>query len=102
MDANIAEPLTLKDVADHAHMSQRTLARRFRADTGESFAGWLARRRVERARTLLEESQLTVSAVAHEAGFGSTEAMRRHFIAQLGTTPSSYRDTFRGAKVPHA
>ena len=37
-----------KTSRDHAHMSRRTLARRFRADTGESFAGWIARRRVER------------------------------------------------------
>ena len=37
-------------------MSQRTLARRFRAETGDSLAGWIARRRVERARALLEDS----------------------------------------------
>ena len=102
MDEHITEPLTLQHVATHAHMSQRTLARRFRLETGESFAGWIARRRVERARTLLEESDLTVTAVAHEAGFGSTEAMRRHFISQLGTTPRSYRDTFRDAKLTHS
>lgn len=98
LDEHIADPLTLQAVATQAHMSQRTLARRFRTETGESFAGWVARRRVERARTLLEESEMTVSAVAHNAGFGSTEAMRRHFVAQLATTPSAYRDTFRGAR----
>jgi transcriptional regulator GlxA family with amidase domain len=99
MDAHIVEPLTLEEVAGHAHMSPRTLARRFRVETGESFAGWIARRRVERARILLEESQLTVSAVAHQAGFGSTEALRRHFVTRMGTTPSSYRDTFRSPPV---
>jgi transcriptional regulator GlxA family with amidase domain len=97
LDQHITEALTLHDVAAHAHMSERTLGRRFRAETGESLAGWIARRRVERARALLEDSELTVSGVAHAVGFGSTEAMRRHFVAQTGTTPRSYRETFRGS-----
>jgi transcriptional regulator GlxA family with amidase domain len=71
--------------------------RRFRAETGESLAGWIARRRTELARGLLEDSQLTVSEVAHTVGFGSTESMRRHFVAYTGTTPRSYRKTFRGS-----
>ena len=79
-----------------AHLARRRRARphepadagrRFRAETGESLAGWIARRRVERARALLEDSELTVSAVAHTVGFGSTEAMRRHFVARRGPRP---------------
>jgi len=92
---HIAEPLRPEDVAARAHMSPRTLVRRFRAETGESLSGWIARRRVERARALLEETDLSVSQVAHEAGFGSTEALRRHFQAHTETSPRSYRDTFR-------
>ena len=99
LDEHLAEPLSLQDVAAHAHMSPRTLERRLRAEVGASLAGWIARRRVERARDLLEDSDLTVSGVAHAVGFGSTEAMRRHFLAQVGTTPRAYRDAFRGASV---
>jgi AraC family transcriptional regulator, transcriptional activator FtrA len=47
---HIAEPLTVEQAAAQAHMSPRTLERRFRAETGDSLAGWIARRRVERAR----------------------------------------------------
>jgi AraC family transcriptional activator FtrA len=97
LDQHIAEPVTLQAVAEHAHMSERTLARRFRAETGLSLAGWIAQRRIERARALLEESEITVSQVAHTVGFGSTEAMRRHFVAQTGATPRAYRDTFRSS-----
>jgi transcriptional regulator GlxA family with amidase domain len=93
---HIAEPLTLEQAAAQAHMSPRTLERRFRAETGDSVARWIARRRVERARVLLEDSDLTVTQVAHVAGFGSTESLRRHFLTHTGTTPRSYRNTFRG------
>jgi transcriptional regulator GlxA family with amidase domain len=89
--------LTLERTAAQAHMSPRTLQRRFRAETGDSVAGWIARRRVECARALLEDSDMTVSQVAHTAGFGSTEALRRHFLAHTGTTPRSYRNAFRGS-----
>jgi transcriptional regulator GlxA family with amidase domain len=96
LDQHITEPLTLPEVAAHAHLSERTLERRLRAEVGQTLAGWIARRRVERARTLLEDSDLTVSQVAHVAGFGSTEALRRNFVTYAGTTPRSYRDAFRG------
>jgi AraC family transcriptional regulator, transcriptional activator FtrA len=90
------EPLTLERVAAQAHMSPRTLERRIRAETGESLSGWIARRRVERARALLEDSDLTVSQVAHAVGFSSAESLRRQFFTHTGTSPRSYRDTFRG------
>lgn len=93
---HIAEPLTLDQVAARAHMSPRTLERRFRTETGDSLAAWIARRRVERARALLEDSDLTVTQVAYAVGFGSAESLRRHFRVHTGTSPRSYRDTFRG------
>lgn len=101
LDEHLAEPLSLEEVSTHAHMSQRTLARRFRAETGKSLAGWIASRRIERARTLLEDSEATVSEIAYAVGFGSTEAMRRHFVAQTGATPQAYRATFRGVTAAH-
>ena len=92
---NLAEPLSLEIVARHAHMSPRTLERRFRAETGESLQAWVSRQRVERARALLEETDLTITSVAHTSGFGSPQVMRRHFLLHTGTSPSDYRTTFR-------
>lgn len=93
---NLMLPLSLERVAAYAHMSPRTLERRFRLETGDTVARWVAARRVERARALLEETDLSIMQVAHDAGFGSTEALRRHFLARLGTSPRSYREAFRG------
>ena len=95
LEENLSEPFGVADVAARAHMSQRTLVRRFRAETGEGLAEWVARHRVERARALLEDTDLPVTQVAHDAGFGSVEALRRHFLARVRTSPRAYRDTFR-------
>ena len=95
LEENIGEPFSMAQIAARAHMSQRTLVRRFRAETGEGLAEWVARHRIERARALLEETDRPVAQVAHDAGFGSVEALRRHFQARVGTSPRAYRDTFR-------
>ena len=102
LDEHLTEPLTPGQVAAHAHLSERTLVRRLRAETGESLAGWIARRRVERAQAMLEDSDQTVSGIAHAVGFGSSESLRRQFLARVGTTPRAYRDAFRGSRVTSA
>ncbi len=97
---HLGEPLTAAQVAAQAHMSTRTLERRFRAETGDTLRGWISRRRVERAQALLEDTDLTVTRVAHDAGFGTAESLRRHFLAYTGTSPRAYRAAFRGPVAP--
>jgi transcriptional regulator GlxA family with amidase domain len=90
----LAEPLTLDRLADHARMSVRTFTRHFRDETGQSPAQWLLQRRTERARELLEATDLSVARVARESGFGTAAALRQRFNAALGVAPLSYRRTF--------
>lgn len=78
-------------------MSVRTFTRRFREETGVSPGQWLTRQRVERARQLLESTDLSVDQVARDAGFGTAQSMRQHLQAALGVTPTAYRRTFRAA-----
>jgi transcriptional regulator GlxA family with amidase domain len=90
------ENVTLPAMAEQARMSVRTFTRRFRAETGLSPGEWLTRQRVERARHLLESTDLSVDLVAREAGFGTTASLRQHLHAVLGVSPLTYRRTFRG------
>ncbi|XRQ15031.1 GlxA family transcriptional regulator [Actinomadura welshii] len=89
-------PVTLAQLAARASMSVRTFTRRFRAETGVSPQVWLAGQRVERARRLLEETDLPVDAVAVRAGFGTAASLRSHLQAAVGVPPTAYRATFRG------
>ena len=93
---HLDERLPLRALARRASMSVRTFTRRFRDETGESPAQWLTRQRVERARQLLEDTDLSVDRIAAEAGFGSAASLRQHLHACLGVSPSAYRGTFRG------
>jgi AraC family transcriptional activator FtrA len=93
---HLDQELTLPVLAAKAHLSTRTLSRRFEAETGRGARQWITERRVERARALLEDSALTVTQIAYATGFGSLAAFRRHFTRLTGATPRAYRETFRG------
>lgn len=92
---HLAEPLTLASLARHAHLSERSLVRRFRAETGMSVFDWITTERVDQAKALLESTDFPVAQVAAMVGLGSSETLRRHFARVVGTTASGYRTTFR-------
>jgi len=77
-------------------MSVRTFTRRFRDEMGVAPRQWLIQQRTERARELLEETDLPIDRVAERAGFGTAASLRQHLQETLGVSPSAYRTTFRG------
>lgn len=91
---HLADPLSLDTLADIAKMSRRTFTRRFRETTGTTFIKWINAERVARAQQLLETTQMPIDCVASEVGFGTALSLRQQFAAQLGTTPSAYRQIF--------
>jgi transcriptional regulator GlxA family with amidase domain len=92
---HLAEPIDLSDMARHAGMSVRTFTRRFREETGETAGTWLTRARVDRARHLLETTDLPVDRVAADAGFGTTASLRQQLATAVGLSPLAYRRTYR-------
>jgi transcriptional regulator GlxA family with amidase domain len=99
---HLDQPLTLRKLAAHASMSTRTFTRRFCQEVGISPGQWLIQQRVERARQLLEETDLPVDRIAADAGFGTATSLRQHLQAALGVSPSAYRSTFRSPAEPGA
>ena len=93
---HLDQPLTVRQLAARANMSERTFARRFVQDTGTTPQRWLIGQRILLAQQLLEESDETVDAIADRTGFGNATALRHHFRAWRGTTPNAYRRLFRG------
>ncbi|HEX4698123.1 MAG TPA: helix-turn-helix domain-containing protein [Actinomycetes bacterium] len=94
MTAHLDADLTVDELAQRAHLSARTFARRFRSETGTTPHHWLTGQRVLAAQRLLEETDQPVETVADLAGFGSAAVLRHHFTRRVGTTPTDYRRTF--------
>ncbi|MFC8043279.1 GlxA family transcriptional regulator [Nocardia sp. NPDC057353] len=101
--ADPAAPHTVRSLAAHARVSVRHLTRLFRAELGRSPAEYVAFIRFGVARDLLHTGA-GVTEAAMTAGYGSSEALRRAFVARLGISPSKYQQRFRstGAPLPAA
>ncbi|MFG1782491.1 GlxA family transcriptional regulator [Rhodococcus oryzae] len=94
---NLSEPVGLDHWSRVVLMTRRTFTRRFRERTGSSPQQWLLVQRLDRARLLLETTELGVDAVAGESGFGSPASLRLHFGRAFGISPSAHRDLFSTA-----
>ncbi len=91
------EGLDVAALAARANMSERSFARNFVRETGETPARYLERTRIDAARRLLTASALPIGMIAARAGFGSEERMRRAFQRQLKTSPGAFRARFQSA-----
>lgn len=94
MEENLTAPLDLKSIARHAAMSVRSLNRKFRHQIGTTPQQLLLQMRIDRARRLLETTNLAADQVAEESGFGSHASLRYHFTRLVGTSPHAYRLAF--------
>ncbi|POX35893.1 AraC family transcriptional regulator [Streptomyces sp. Ru73] len=91
LDARLAEPLPLAELAAAANLSVSQFARGFKARTGLPPHRYLMRLRVERACRLLRTTTVPISEVAVRCGFSHQEHLTRVLRAQLNTTPGVLR-----------
>lgn len=91
MDARLAEPIPLADLAAAAALSISQFTRQFKASTGEPPHRFLMRLRVEQACRLLRASPMPIAEVAVRCGFSHQEHLTRVMRARLGTTPAAVR-----------
>lgn len=91
IDAHLEEPLTVAELAAVAGLSRHHFTRVFKAATGSAPHAYLVRRRVLRARELIEGSNLPLADIALQTGFSSQAHMSDVFRQQLGVSPARLR-----------
>ena len=104
MDRRYAEPLDIPTLAAVAHLSASQFGRVF-GGYGETPHRYLQRRRVERAMTLLRQTDRPVTDVAWDVGFASLGTFSRTFSTSSAARPgvpgsSTIRCTCRHASSP--
>jgi len=93
---NFAEKITLSQLARAAFSSPCHLSRTFKAEEGVSFVDFLNSVRVEEAKKLLADPDMSVTDVCFAVGFGSLNQFERIFKKAAGLTPSAFH---RPAKI---
>jgi transcriptional regulator GlxA family with amidase domain len=95
---NLDKPLTVRRLAEAAHLSPRQFSRAFQAETGQSPAKAVENLRVEAARLMMEQSRHPIDDIARQTGFADRDRMRRAFLRAFGQPPQVIRRNAR-AKV---
>jgi len=92
--------IQVSQVARESGISRRALERRFIQTLGRSPATEIRRVHLERAKSLLAETALSIPQIADAAGFGSPEYLAYVFRTELGRTPLRYRKEIGRAMLP--
>lgn len=90
---------TLKQMADQCGIQRTRLNTVFQKLTGGTPMEYLSRLRIERAKTLLRETEMKIIDIAFECGFGSSQYFANTFKHATGMTPTRYRTHFAGLSI---
>jgi transcriptional regulator GlxA family with amidase domain len=99
MDREYARPLDVAELARAALMSTAHFSRQFRAAYGETPYAYLMTRRIERAKALLRQGDLSVTDVCLAVGCTSLGSFSARFTQVVGETPTAYRTRDHGGLV---
>lgn len=91
IQANLAQNLTLEEMAKVVNLSTSHMNRLFKQSQGISLYQYVIRCRIERAKQLLSQPQLTIAEIATQVGFADQSHLTHHFKRHLGVTPKTFR-----------
>jgi AraC family transcriptional regulator len=96
IEERLGEDLALEKIAAVAQVSPSHLNSLFRKSIGLPVHRYIIQRRVERAKTLLQQDGLSLAEIALTAGFAHPSHMARHMRRLLGASPRAIRDLHNG------
>jgi hypothetical protein len=95
---HLAEPMSLEQVAAHAHVSPFHFCKVFKRATGMTFTDFVNRVRVEKARKMLMRPEARITEVAYDVGFQSLSHFNRSFRRIAGESPTEFRSRLRSPR----
>lgn len=96
IEAHLAHPLTLQTLAHLACLSEYHLLRMFKVSFGMTPSAWIAARRIEHARRLLQQTSQPLQQIADACGYADLSHFSHRFRAAVGAAPGRYRSVVTG------
>lgn len=87
--------ITIKELAESAHISERECYRVFRDCLHTTPADHIISYRLQEACQLLREGNSSITEIAHVCGFGTSSYFGKAFLRRIGCTPKQYRKGWR-------
>ncbi|MDK2375052.1 GlxA family transcriptional regulator [Serratia fonticola] len=91
---NIAKDIKISELASVVNMSERNLVRLFHSSTGEPPIKFILKTRLDLAKSMLDNSDKTITKIALECGFKNEVNFRRSFVKIYKVSPRKYRKNF--------
>ena len=91
IDENLAKDISLEETADFAGVSIFYLSKLFKEEKGETFINFVSDKRLEKARQLLESTDLSIKEITAEVGYNDQNYFSRIFKNKYGLSPKEYR-----------
>jgi AraC family transcriptional regulator len=91
IDARLDQPLRLNELADELGMSVSHFRQRFVKELGISPGRYVVSRRVTFAKKLLHDPALSITQIATQLGFSSSQHLATTFRQWTGVSPTAYR-----------
>jgi transcriptional regulator GlxA family with amidase domain len=95
LERELQNQISVSRLAEHCGTSERSLLRHFRSHYGTNPLGYIQHLRVERAKALLEATQLSFDEVVERCGYSDVPSFRKLFKRETSLTPADYRERFR-------
>ncbi|QYN42379.1 helix-turn-helix domain-containing protein [Gilliamella sp. ESL0443] len=95
---SIATPFNVDVFCKENHIASRSLSRLFKSQTGMTISGYLQKRRLCDAMSLLRNTNYSISMIAAECGYDDSNYFSSVFKKQTNQTPSEYRAKFNDKK----
>lgn len=89
---HLEQDISLSAIAKYLDMSQYHFSRWFKQSMGVPPYEYVIQQRIERAKVLLQNKELSMADIALGCGFNSQSHLIRHFKKQVGITPKRYRE----------
>jgi transcriptional regulator GlxA family with amidase domain len=95
LEQECSKKINLDKLAESVGLTRRTFERRFKAATGDTPNLYLQRVRVERAKKMLEEEEMTFEEISYYLGYEDIGSFRKTFIKHTGLRPKQYKRKFQ-------
>lgn len=92
---HFTEKITLDEIAKHLHLSTNECCRFFKKNMNCTLFEYITEYRLSKSMELLEHTDLPVSQIAYESGFGSSSYFIEKFRKNVGMTPAAFRKAGR-------
>lgn len=91
IEKNIDHRITLSMLSENVNMSENYISRLFKAETGNNIVNYINQLKMNHARPLLEDKNLSVRDVALALGFDEPSYFNKLFFRFFGLSPTGYR-----------